>query len=628
MFTDGLILMVAGSGLLLPGYLAARALGLQRCWLVAFPLSALVLAVLVIAMALVGMPLRFGSMAASLLGFSVLCLVLTKVWRQPPILIAEAEGTFSTPRWVWRFCLGTASVIVLLVAFRATLFPLSGFDTYFRWEGLARAMLQQHSLEFYPPVTAHDFAIYVFPDGIPPLVATVYWWLYAAFGRPLPGVTALPVALQLASSLVLIYYATLHLFGRSAAWYALLAAVTSTLFINGIAIGQETGFTALSVAGQLCFAGIAVRNPQARLVVTAALFAGLGALAREYGPALALAGFSILAWYPQTRRYLLLFLAIAMACAAPWYLRNWALTGNPFYAHALPGGFQVNTVYASMLDFYKEYRSVSRFGADQWLQLPKLLCIGAPLPVLVGLPFAMRRWRTTAPLLMTVSLVLLLWLISVGQTAGGVVYSLRVLTPAFVALSICAGGGCAVLADALFRSHTAVRFFLATVMFLCAGYAAVSAAAHPFPARSVGLAFASRGSDPPEFCVVQPLLARNLQETQLPSTGVLTDDMYLATILQRTTRFRPVMIWSPEVSFVFDPQLSTDEIQRRLLGRDVRLVAIENDSPNTLFLMRYPFFQEYQRWHLMFSISDRAAMFLLPDPEMADQPGRNDPPTR
>lgn len=607
-----LSLTLAVPGLLLPGYLAAWALGLPRGWLLAFPLSALLLVELVIAMSLFGIPLSFVAMAGGLSGFMVFCLLMAKVRCPSPLRTDPVDNVAEDSRWIGWSCLGIAATIVLLVTLRATLFPLSGFDTYFRWEGLSRAMLQLRSLDFYPPVTAKDFSLYVFPDGIPPLVATVYWWLYAAIGRPLPEVTAFPVALQLVSILALTHVGARAAFGRPAAWFALLTATTSVLLIRGVAIAQETGFTALSVAGQLCFAWLAVRDPQKRLVVVAALFAALGALSREYGPALILVGFSVLVWYPQTRRYLLLFVAVAAAFSAPWYLRCWALTGNPFFPHAIPGGFPHNGVYAAIMEFYKQFRSVASFDGSQWLNLLGLVAGGAPFAVLLGIPYGIRRWRETGPLLITATLITLLWLYSVGETAGGVVYSLRVMTPAVVALSICSGAGLAAVVEANQWRRRFWRLFVLTSLGCGALYAVISAAAHPFPAQSIGPAFLSRGGDPPEFCIVQPELANKLQASSVPATGVLTDDMYLATILRRTTRFRPVMIWSPEVSFIFEDRLGVEDVMHRLLAQGVKVVAIENESPNTVFMMRYPFFQDYQRWTLLFAVSDRGAMFLLP----------------
>ena len=120
------------------------------------------------------------------------------------------------------------------------------------------------------------------------------------------------------------------------------------MLINGFAIGQETGYTALAVAGQFCFTLAAVRTPRISSVMAAALFASLGALARDYGPALAASGFLVLAWDSRTRRFLPAFTVSVLILSAPWYLRNWVLAGNPLYPHEIPGGFRINAVYVAI----------------------------------------------------------------------------------------------------------------------------------------------------------------------------------------------------------------------------------------------------------------------------------------
>src|SRR6185369_13657311 len=308
--------------------------------------------------------------------------------------------------------LGFAVLIVMAVGFRAVLYPLSGFDTFFRWEGLARLMLQHESLSFYPPVTAGDFATYLIPDGIPPLVATVYWWFYAAIGKPLMQVTAIPVALQLLSAMALTFLGTSLAFGSRAAYCSLLAFATSPLLINGFAIGQETGYTSLAVAGQFCFAMLAVRRPHAGSVIAAALFAALGALTRDYGPALALTGFLTLAWQPQTRRYLCLFCVTTAIISAPWYLRTWVVTGNPLYPRPLLGLFPVNDIYEAPQQILRQSFSFYHYSFKQWLGFLGVLASGAPLAILGGIPYALLKWRDSLPLLFTAGVLVILWLLS------------------------------------------------------------------------------------------------------------------------------------------------------------------------------------------------------------------------
>lgn len=593
-------------GLTAPGYMLARAIRLEHSWVAAFPLSALFMVETIVLFALTGIPIRFGTMAIALL-LCVACCQIVKSVRRPvdPEFSSATESSGLPPNLTIAILLIAASVLIT-VTLRTTFFPLRGLDTIFRWEGLARTMLQHQSLAFYPPVSAADYAIYLYPDGIPPLAATIYWWLYATLGTPLPAVTAISIVLQLAATMALTYYATNYAFGNRAAWFALLAVATTPLLLNGFAIGQETGFTALAVAGQLCFAWAAVRKPQLSTVIVAALFAALGALARDYGPALALAGFAVLAWHRQTRRYLPAFILTTVLLSAPWYLRSWALTGNPFFSHRLPGGFSVNSVHVAIIDYYKDVYSFAQFDLARWLSLVKHLCVGGFLLIFVGIPHALVRWREAAPLLLTTILVTLLWIISVGQTAGGVIYSTRVLTPAAVALAIAAGAACSRIYESFCPQQNLVRPFAVAGLIMLAGYALVSAALYPIPTR-YGFSTPTDAADGS----FQQLMIEKLEAANFPPTGVLTDAPFFGEVLKQRSRFQPVMFWSPEVDFIFDPQLAPREIQRRLLEKNIRLIFIDDRSTINRFLFRHNFFRESDDWKLLFEYPKQGAFYYF-----------------
>jgi hypothetical protein len=582
--------VAAMMGLMLPGYTLARSLRLKNCWIAAFPFSVLIMVELIVFFAILQIPVRFTTMAVALCGWTALNYLLLTLQKLPPLPDLSSDEKANLSSLLQFGCIGLALLVVLAVAFRTTMYPLSGFDTFFRWEALARAMLQHESLNFYPPVSAKDFSIYVYTDGIPPLVSTVYWWVYACIGKPQMSVTAAPVTLQLVSVMALTFYGTSQAFGLRAAYFSLAALSVSTLFIGGVAIGQETGFTALSVAGQLCFAWAAVRNPRISLVISAALFAALGALARDYGPALSLAGFATLAWHSNTRKYLPLFVIIVIATSAPWYLRNWELTGNPLYSHAVLGGFHVNAVHTAIIESYKEIYSFYRLDLPQWLNLLGAICIGAPLAVLAGLPYLIAYWRNAVPLLITTVLIVTLWVWSLGQTAGGALYSLRMLTPAVVALSMSAGAAFSMLMDCTSRYVTLLRNTALVLALFCGLYAAAFSFSHPFSPQYLFSAIFYSYTGTPESCMGTQSLANQLQATSLPSTGVLTSNAYLATILQRDTRFRPVMVWSPEVSFVFDRHLTAQEIQRRLLRKHIGIISLHSDTINNRYLYQFPLY--------------------------------------
>lgn len=599
-------LCVAVLGLTLPGYLLARLFRLEHSWATAFPLSALFIVEALIFFSITGIPIRFGSMSGALLLGVFGSLAARRICRPAhPVDSCRAESSELPPRLVAAVLI-VAGAIIVIMAFRATLFPLRGLDTSFRWEGLARAMLQQQSIDFYPPVSAGDFAIYLYPDGIPPLVASVYWWIYAALGAPLSQATSISVVLQLVATMALAFYAARHAFGTQVACFTLLALACCPLFFNGFAIGQETGFTSLAVAGQLCFAAAAVRRPRLSTVIVAALFAALGSLARDYGPALALTGFLMLAWSPATRRYLPTFVLVAVLLSAPWYLRNWALTGNPFFSHKLPGGFEVNAIHAAIMDYYRKAFAFGQLDREHWLSLARQLFTGGALAICVGIPYALVRWRDSTPLLLTATVVTLLWIYSVGQTAGGVLYSTRVLTPAAVPLSIAVGTAFSRLYQTISAQRAIVRQLAIAGAILLSVYSLASALIYPYPSRFFSTAITST----PTGSIQQAMVDR-LEASDLPPTGILTDLPFVAETMKRSSRFRPVMYWSPEVAFVLDRHLEPNEIQRRLISMNVRLVLIDAISPNNPFLARYDFFRKRTNWRPLLEIENEAAVFYF-----------------
>src|SRR6185369_11083822 len=131
--------------------------------------------------------------------------------------------------------------------------------------------------------------------------------------------------------------------------------------------------------------------------------------------------------------------------SAPWYLRNWALTGNPLYSHLIPGGFKVNAIHTAIMESYKEIYSFYRLDLLEWSRVLGAILIGAPLATLAGIPYLIVFWRDSVPLILTTALIVILWLWSLGQTSGGALYSLRMLTPATVTLSMSAGAACCML---------------------------------------------------------------------------------------------------------------------------------------------------------------------------------------
>jgi hypothetical protein len=338
----------------------------------------------------------------------------------------------------------------------------------------------------------------------------------------------------------------------------------------------------------------------------------VGALTRDYAPALALIGITVLASKRHTRRSLPLFILSTAVLSAPWYVRSWILTGNPLYSHAILPGLPVNPVHVTMMNSYKEFNSLSQVTWSTWWEVAFMLVTTAPLAIFGGVGVILARWRSLFSLAISIVLIVFLWLWSVPQTNVGIFYSLRVLCPAFIVLSVAVG-------MAVEAWHVPIRRFgILPWRMAMAGvgmvslYAVISTAAYPNPPRDLFSTFTSRHAGPPETCINQVTMTDTLNASEIPSTGVLTDDQYFAVLLSRGSRFRPVMTWSPEVAYLFDPAIGMDEISRRLRSQNITLVSVEI-SPNNLFLSRNRFYaNELPHWEKVRTIDDQFVVYAVP----------------
>ena len=609
--------MVAVGGLLLPGYFLARGFRLSNAEMVAFPLSALMLVLVVIGFVLFEIPLRFESVLGVLAGLTAMAFgvaLMRSGW--------AGGGKETTPEkseaddWaVRRLALMVGGLVLAGIAFRSFLFPLSGPDTLFRWEGLARGMLEHQGLHFYPPIGAEDFRIYLFPDAIPPLVASLYWWLYAAWGEAYPALTSVPVVLQVICCSLLTQDAARRLYGPTGGWLAAGTLAATPLFLQGVAMGQETGFTALSVAGQLAFSLAAIHSPNAANVVVVGLFAAIGALARDYGPALAAVGLFVLANSRETRRFLPLFILTCLACAAPWYARTWWRTGNPLYPRDLGLGLPANPVESGLVAGYKSIFGLHRFTVSKWWLTLGLIASGAPLAILLGTfgLFASRRTVIAWVLGLAGLWCTALWLASVGFTTGGVGYTLRVLTPVWVILAVGAGALGPRLAETSSLARRAVRWGVLLALATGGGYSVLTCLAYPAPVHQIGEAILSRRADPLDRYEHYLRLVRMINTSGLPVSGILSDNYYFATVLQRRSRHQPVMAWSPEVSFLFDHRHDAAEVRRRLLARKIHMASVQVKSSNNNYLMLHRFYNDdLKQWLVGWSLPGLDVVLLIP----------------
>lgn len=335
----------------------------------------------------------------------------------------------------------------LVAGWKAVAQPLSGVDVDFRWNHLAEMMVKHGGLDFYPPTAAEDFVVYFWADGIPPLISSLYAWGYLVAGDTTRVWTAIPVLLQWLGLLALVRRLGTHWGGPEAGGWALLLAAATFLFQFAANLGQETACTALG-AGVMVW-GIArsscSTSPGANWV--AGLGATILALSREYGIAIAAAGFVAQAAmglkrdrrWPDLRGWWLMLIPLG------WFLRTWVRSGNPWLSLSLGGLFPVNPIFAEWISGYHAIYGESISTVAGWKEIGRVtLLTAAPAGIgfLVG---AFLLWKQPGWLAAVGvgAATVGCWLLSVPYTAGGVFYSMRVLSP-LLALG-CAMGG-AVLA--------------------------------------------------------------------------------------------------------------------------------------------------------------------------------------
>ena len=576
-----LSLFMAG-GLWLPGWLLGRALRLPANLSGVVCASAALLLNLLLVLDACGIAFTLAHLAGAL---GVVCVVLAWVGARRNAPAPAAPNLRATvPALTWFLLpagLGLAAIVL-----RATLDPLSGFDTPFRWDFLARQMLREGSLNFYPAVTADDFLHYGWCDGIAPLVSSLYFLAYASLGHAAAWATIPVVLAQAALLFALVWQLASHRGGPAAGSVACALLAASSAFLWGVAMGQETGLTALCLLAMFLFIEKHRAAPHTRWLVWAGLAAGTGALAREYGLVYLVLGGGALAWIRTPRRGWVQFLLPAVVVAAPWYLRNWVRTGNPLYSHALGGLFPVNPIHADYTRIIGELRG----GGSGQVTLPVLgfaLVVLAGAPLLLGVVAGAARWRERAPWLAALLTIGALWWWSVGQTSGGLTYSLRVLTPA-LALGAVLGGDA--LAGFVATRGGRLLAVALTALALDAGVRSLYLPVEPHVAwwgeppmawREFDQA-AARWRAHPNWAVIADAAG--------PRRIVVSDPVCHAMLVERGATTVP--LFSPAVRFLFAPDANYAACIARLRAEGVRFILMtRKNDVNDRLTSTLPFFR-------------------------------------
>ncbi len=427
-----LALVAAPVAWLAPGWLLARMLSAPWPLLSGALASAALGCAFLMAGETVGLPWAgLGGVGAWLaLTAGLLWLARNKAPRADPML-PRPQG------WEWAGVAAAALAFASLVT-RAILDPLSGWDQAFRWDHLARLMVRTGRIAFYPPVSAADFEVYGFPDGIPPLASLANAWIYRIAGATDPVLTLPRVAGEALFAGGACAILARELWGPRGVWPALGLLASSALVGWSVGMGQESGLLAITLTAGCALLLRSARPGETRTAAWAGLAFGLAAWCREYALALGpLAAFVALLQGRRVQAFRCL--AVLLAVSLPWYARNWLRTGDPLFPQGLLGPGK-SEAYAALLDAIHAFWSRGALGFElKWFAAT--LPFVAALPLAAGFTGVLRaRLRGGAALVAIVGTALAgLWAWSVGYTSGGWNYSLRVLGPALV-LAAALGG--------------------------------------------------------------------------------------------------------------------------------------------------------------------------------------------
>jgi len=599
-------------GLFLPGYFVARCFRQPLWWAAAFVISLPVLFHSIFWLGVGGISINLWSVLSCMLAASAAAALLQRKFS----IAAPTPDTQPPLRGVDRVLLISSGVVGLVLVIHSAIAPLMGGDVPFRWDFLAQKLLALGRFDFYPPLTPEHFKTYFFVDGIPPMVSFTNWWLYASAGQYMPSLVSIFVAAQFACTLAFTYGAATAIFSRRAGVIAAALVASSPLYFDSTALGQETGLTALAIAATVYFVVSARSSNDVPSILCAGVAAGLCALSREYGWIAMLAGAVALLWRRQPARLIAIFGGMTALVAAPWYVRNWVLAGNPFYSIRF-GSFNVNPVHDQILHFYSSSLGVSHWSFAEWSNLLLLLLLIATFQLLLGIPGSFLRFRRDGYLAVIALLLVGVWLLSAGFTSGGVSASTRVLSPVIVVLSITAAG--------FVERFTALprRYLvLASAILVCQLWTAAQGAVYPQqltalpPAQWIEKAF-PQVSPPAEF------QARDQLVQLLPhGDRVLSDSAYLHAALAGTG-VEVVPVWSPEVRFLFTA--APEEAERRLRELHIGSVVCYPQSLNMSELTATsPFYATLpERWRALAQIGD--SLYVLV-PKYAGQ-AASQPPT-
>ena len=573
--TDFAIGLVALASLVLPGWIVARAARVTQPLLAGYTGSVVAFVALVLAMDALGFRLDLLHCGAAWLTLTVATLLACRGKASHP---PERE---TNPRFSWREhwpLLPALAPAFALVAYRATAQPLFGIDTIFRWNYLAEQLLARGTLGFYPPVTAADYAIYSWPDGLAPAVSVQYFWAYALAGQSRAALTAPLVIFQFILLFIGAQALARRMFSDRAAAFAGALLACSPVVLWSTAMGQETGLTAIALVGLLLYLPDQKNLETTGALVFAGIAAGLGALAREYGVVIPVLGLGLALARRLSGRALLIFFAAAALSALPWYARNWLRTGNPLFNLDLFGWFPVNRTH----DWLNQSFQIE-FG---WAHVPagatRFVIVNCLASLLAGAAGAWLYFRQARGLLVSAAVFVTLWVASIGYTAAGFTNAIRVLSPAIIVGAVLGGAACARWIPS--RRHLAGVGFALAVFSTDAALRALTLPGTVYKIPPGDWLAAGHAVQDYHERPIYRALARAAGSQRILTLG--------PNALLTSQGAQTLPLWSPEVGFLFDATLPTPEIARRLRAAGIGFVLLNKGAVNERYLARSAFFRD------------------------------------
>ena len=548
----------------------------------------------------------------NIFGLLTLVSIVLGVWAGLSGKLRNARNMFKFDGVQMFFIIPAAFLFLLLMA-RTFCQPMMSPDSVFRWNYLAIKIFETGGFGFYPPMSTEDFKLYFYVDGMPPLVQFSYYWLYASFGSASETrLSVILIALQYVSIVFLCYYSASHIFQSSKAGiYSVLLLLSSVIFFFSIFLGQETGLTALSMAATIYFLSGADGEERASNSILAGFSTALGALSREYGLAFIVIGLLICFWRKRTGRNIFAYLLSSSLLCASWYIYLFLRTGNPVYSLSIGTLFPVNETFDGIYKTYVIYFGLGTQTLPKIKFIINLLLTLSPLHLLLLPALFFLPLKKVGYLIAATLAVILIWLNSIGYTCGGFFYSLRTLAPLIVVVSIASGG----LISRFSRGKRSAMLFgvIVSVSVIWGAYRdlCIPANTSMVPFRFIyNSAFGKLGrpgtvnyADIGEL----PENAKVLSDSALHHGALMTNSGKSGKMID----FVPV--WSPEVTFLSNPENTYVKTLSELRSRGITYVLYSKNSYNNAYLEKYPFFREYRSYSKAIYEDASILIYILPD---------------